>query len=850
MPKFLWVLFAAFLLVSALQGCQLGNTTTAPTPQDTTGNDPGEPPATLTFGASRFSRLAYEPHVEAFNDLQNGYLLQYVPIEESSYIGPGAAARLASAAETAVILPGNGETNYASYFLNLQPLVQADAGFDPGGYLPGILEACHEGERMVGLPLSVSPSLIYYDPEAFDAVNLPHPQPGWTWDDFLHAASMLPQARGEGYFGFVPNGEPLNLLGPVVDVFLEDAAGELDPEGIAAAVAWYTDLAERGAVPASPGEQDWLARDRALIEEGKTAMWVDSTQNLAYWRNTLGGQVAVAPFPVSSRGDPRGSSPAIAICAGISGGVADRQGAWAWLKFLSGRSISHQAFFFPATQEAWADPQTWQGLEEHDKEAVRFALEHAWYGTQFQHALQVIAGGLELTLAGQASLEAALSAAGPVNSGEESPAPGLTPVAVDTPLPIPPAGEVARINYYGSPWVHFSTRSMEALASEFNQAHPEIQVRITGELPVGQGVSINMVTMAEIVDCFAWPFTPLEDWTGSFYSLDEYLLSSPTLHREDYDPSVLEAFRIDGRLYGLPASSLPHVIYYHGGRLAELGITGPDLDWSFDDFILLAERLSGDSAYGFVPYQGDYLGFLLAGRGVNWFDPERTPPILPLDSPEMLIAVGWLVEQVKAGVIAPAFGPDSSGERERFVDSGRASMWNQYAFLTSETEGVVLPNYEVGVAPVPRTPGLLPAPVLSGLYISRQSEEPAACWQWLSFLSEQPGAFSGVPARLPVAHSEAWETVFTRPGEALSLASVYRAAASRPAFQERSDRFIQSWLEQAVQSAVLGQDLDLVLSQAQAKSSAYQACLENSGSATQEQRLACAREADPTIVAP
>ena len=43
---------------------------------------------------------------------------------------------------------------------------------------------------------------------------------------------------------------------------------------------------------------------------------------------------------------------------------------------------------------------------------------------------------------------------------------------------------------------------------------------------------------------------------------------------------------------------------------------------------------------------------------------------------------------------------------------------------------------------------------MTGYYISAQAKEPQACWQWITFLSQEPGAVQGLPARRSLAESD------------------------------------------------------------------------------------------------
>lgn len=45
--------------------------------------------------------------------------------------------------------------------------------------------------RMVGIPLSFSPRVIFYNPQVFERAGCPLPRPGWTWDEFMETVRIL-----------------------------------------------------------------------------------------------------------------------------------------------------------------------------------------------------------------------------------------------------------------------------------------------------------------------------------------------------------------------------------------------------------------------------------------------------------------------------------------------------------------------------------------------------------------------------------------------------------------------------------------------------------------------------------
>lgn len=96
---------------------------------------------------------------------------------------------------------------------------------DLSDYYPGILAVNEYADGVYGLPWIAQPVVLYYNRDLFDAAGVEHPQPGWTWDDFMDKAQALTlDADGDGavdQWGFTNNGWPPPFI------FVWQAGGEL-----------------------------------------------------------------------------------------------------------------------------------------------------------------------------------------------------------------------------------------------------------------------------------------------------------------------------------------------------------------------------------------------------------------------------------------------------------------------------------------------------------------------------------------------------------------------------------------------------------------------------------------------
>jgi ABC-type glycerol-3-phosphate transport system substrate-binding protein len=502
---------------------------------------------------------------------------------------------------------------------------------------------------------------------------------------------------------------------------------------------------------------------------------------------------------------------------------------------------------------------------------LRFALEHGAHSHAHIQTLTSIEGALLTSLRDGIDLESALTQ---INRRSEA-VPTPVPVAVDPPQPTPATGEVVTIDYFdfslhpGPPLGGFGGVSpLKTLIDDFQRAHPNISIR-PASIIAYIGDSDWYDKLPERYDCFG--IFSLHGFPGDvddYYTLDPLFAADDPALFDDYPPALLDRHRINGSIYGLPFDLNPLLIYYNAEYFAEQGLTPPDDDWTFDDFLALAAAATSDTddghIYGFVSNNDSAIHFLLSSRFGLPYDLSTRPGAAHFDHPDTAAAVDWLISLSDAGIIPP---PDEGGTRSAFgrlddhfrlVESGRAAMWLDRA-SPSETGSTVsaegLP-FEVGVAPMPQGAHLLGGYSVSGFLISRRANDPSACWEWITFLSAQPGAFKGMPARRSLIESGEWEARFG----ADRAAAIQRTIAWPPDLIYTFDAFdeaallqgkqpLVAWLQDAIAGVLEGGDTAALLAVAQQKADDYVAC-RATATADRESIIACARRADPDYKPP
>lgn len=245
--------------------------------------------------------------------------------------------------------------------LDLQPLLDADAGFDSADYPAAFLEPFRQGNGLYGLPFLVNLNMLHYNQTAFDAAGLAYPTIDWTPDDFLNAAQQLTSGTGaDKQYGY---GTP-GMNSEDIRFFLDRFGAELtlgedtairpnftDPQ-VLAALNYYVDLLRTYSPHTKiDGYRDEMSESNPadeLIYQGKLGMWFDFSYGFS-----MGGEedfvLAVAPLPIGDT--PLTPNDFNIQGMHISATTEQPQACWSWLKHLSSNTSAISSYYgnsFPA----------------------------------------------------------------------------------------------------------------------------------------------------------------------------------------------------------------------------------------------------------------------------------------------------------------------------------------------------------------------------------------------------------------------------------------------------------------------------------------------------------------------
>jgi multiple sugar transport system substrate-binding protein len=259
--------------------------------------------------------------------------------------------------------------------LDLQPLLVSEPALKLDDFHPAALAAWRRGDNLYGLPADVTPQVLFYNKNLFDAAGVSYPTAGWTWDDWLASAQKLTVRSGDQVSRY---GTALSQWSAMVwgnGGELVDSAGSrllLDSPEAAQGVQFAADMVNVHKV--APPPKDAGGPDPVqLFQEQKVAMLPGASgMASALAAANLPFEWAIAPLPAGRVP----ASPLSVAGLAISSRSQNQQAALgfaAWAVGPAGQAIKANLLPFaaPALRSAGARPVDIAGAD-----AILQSLDH------------------------------------------------------------------------------------------------------------------------------------------------------------------------------------------------------------------------------------------------------------------------------------------------------------------------------------------------------------------------------------------------------------------------------------------------------------------------------------------
>jgi multiple sugar transport system permease protein/multiple sugar transport system substrate-binding protein len=333
------------------------------------------------------------------------------------------------------------------------------------------------------------------------------------------------------------------------------------------------------------------------------------------------------------------------------------------------------------------------------------------------------------------------------------------------------------------------------LVKAFEAAHPgiDVELRVQPSLyeeKVRTLLAADLLPDVLYVGSYEFPALARRD---VFLDLEPWLEGFP---RDDFFPEVLDAFRWNGHLLGLPKDWTPFVLYVNVDLFERAGVALPTDAWTWDDYLDAAKKLTRDldgdgepDVWGCAQAQWfDAVLCWIEQNGAHAFDRDASGRLrCVLDDPRAAEAVQFLRDLRWKHRVAYPEGlhlqqSQALNAVQLFMD-GRVAMFGPVGRWQTLTFAEIAKRdrpFRWDVAPPPHRAARWTAIGTTAYCVSRRTSHPREAAELVRFLTGPEGSRLdaslgiAVPALRTVASSDA----FLTPGEPPAHDEVFLEAAA------------------------------------------------------------------------
>lgn len=309
------------------------------------------------------------------------------------------------------------------------------------------------------------------------------------------------------------------------------------------------------------------------------------------------------------------------------------------------------------------------------------------------------------------------------------------------------------------------TALLQSILLDFTVENPDIVVKyepITGDYwqqlktSIASGVEPDVFYM----DVFQFPAFVRDE---VLLPIDD-LMAKEGVKRDDFIPSLIDAFSEGGVTYGIPKDFNTLGLFYNKDLFAQAGIAEPTDDWTWDDLKAAAEALSdpANNIYGLgVPADPGRFPIFVFQNGGSIMTDDYSDTLL--DSPAAIEAATFYTDFRKnqSGAIPADVG---EGWQGTVFGKGQFAMVYEGGWLIPYLKQQ-FPNINYGVVTPPAGPKGEGNLIFTVAYvISRNSKNPEAAMRVINYLTGEKAQTKvlesgfALPTRLSLQNSEYLKT--------------------------------------------------------------------------------------------
>jgi len=292
------------------------------------------------------------------------------------------------------------------------------------------------------------------------------------------------------------------------------------------------------------------------------------------------------------------------------------------------------------------------------------------------------------------------------------------------------------INYFTfSPGESYE-KDLQAMIKAFEEKNPGIKIKY--EMASFDDYFTKLQTQIagdNAPDTFELNYENFVSYAAKGALLD---LSKLVSKDKDFDAASLnqqayEAFRYDGKQYGMVESFSNVVLFYNKDLFDAAGVEYPQSSWTWEDELAAAQKLTDKSkgVWGtFSPIQFWEFYKTIVQNGGSIFNKDKTK--VTLNTKENIEALQWMADKVNKYNVTPS-DKDMSGQQEGdLFKAGKIAMLRTGIWMFDSFKDA---SFQWDIALEPGNTQKAHHFFANGLAISKNTKHQEAAWKWIKFMS-------------------------------------------------------------------------------------------------------------------
>ncbi len=334
------------------------------------------------------------------------------------------------------------------------------------------------------------------------------------------------------------------------------------------------------------------------------------------------------------------------------------------------------------------------------------------------------------------------------------------------------------MSVWGMPWENILYTDIDI--PEFQKQNPDIKVKFY-HFPAGNYADKLMTLFAggeapDVMRAINFQL-PLFSSKHVFAPLDEYIDGPEGFDRDDFVSGVWEGVKIKGKTYAIPTdTTVVDGLFYNKDMFDEIGLEYPTNDWTWDEAIEAATKLTVRKAgrvgvYGLnmMPNHPYTLFSFMPGTGAKLWNEDKTKCII--SNPETVAAIELMQDLVFKYRVSPSPAEIGNIDYAQFFKANRAAMMLAGVWVVPSIKKDA-PGINFAVTTMPK--GTVSKKVYAAsccFALNAQSEYSQEAWKLLKFLTSTEALMDywqktwvTAPSRLSVLNSPDFKNVTGVPG--------------------------------------------------------------------------------------